>query len=365
MRIDPIGEPALLLAGLACAVIALPAIFLAFSALARPEAGRLTLAYVTGNLVLLLPQRQPDAVVAIAAGLLGFLLTLDRRFFARATMLRHRDGVTMRLALLIPLLILVARNLILFGGSPLLAGFVLASSGGFLFLALPGGLSIEWLKPLIRLLGFGMVAAGWAVVANWILDFDGGLSSQECIPVGLLPIAGLAILLSLYAGPGGRVYRKIAGAGAMAALMLQLTAFGGPESILLSLGVAVIMVAGALWASDRTLLVSGIVGFVGTMVYLLFSVREFWAQNLWVSLGARRRDLDCVVADRKELAPADSRNRGAPRRVAELGLTCHPGRGALQKTVLLLTSPRSIYLGDSSTMPPGTESAHDHHAARG
>ena len=236
--------------------------------------------------MLLLPQRDPNTVAAIAAGLLGFLLLLDRRFFARAAMLKHRDGVTMRLALLLPLLILVGRSLMLHGGSPVLVGFVLVSFGGFMFLGWPSCCTSDGLKTLVRLFGFGMVAIGWAVVTDWILKAIDWDSSEPVITVGLLPIAGAALLLSTRAGNDGRTYRRLASAGAMAAMLFHLTTFGGVGSILLALGMAVAMVAGAFWVTDRTILISGVMGFVFTLLYGLFMVREFWAQNLWVSLSA-------------------------------------------------------------------------------
>ncbi len=285
-RSAPIGENALLVATIAGSLIALPSIFMAFSALARPEAGRLTFTYLVGNLALVIPQREPGAVALLAGALLGLLAVLDQGYFAKSAMMKHWDGDAMRLAMFLPFLILVGRNLLLFDQSAVLIGVLMIGSGGMLFLCLPGCSEREWLKSFARLTGYVGVIAGWSRVASSLLDGDVFRVPELVIPVVLLPMALWAMLLSFGAEGDRRAYRRVAGVGAMGALSLQLLAFGESVSILVCLAVAVALLGAAFWSSHRVLLVSGVAGFLITFGQLLFSVREIWAQNLWVSLGA-------------------------------------------------------------------------------
>jgi hypothetical protein len=279
--IAPVGESPLLIAGMSFALLALPTIVLAFSALARPEAGRLALSYLVGNLALIQPIRDSGAVLGIAAALLGFLLLMDQRFFARSVRMKHLDGLAMRGAMFLPLLILVGRNLLLFDRTPELLGFSYGAAGALLFLGFPGWLSGEGLRTMTRGCGFVLIAVGWAILAGqWCPGAD------SVISVGLLPLAGLAMILSPAAGRDAKVYRRMSALTAVPGVLLHLLAFEGNGIVLLSLGLTAAIMAGAFWVCDRLLLVAGGIGFAVTLAHVFFSVREFWAQNLWVSLGA-------------------------------------------------------------------------------
>jgi hypothetical protein len=283
---EAVGATSLFFAGAAWLVTALPTVFLAFAAMARPVAGRLTLAYLAGNVALAQPERDPVVVLAIAAGLLALLLAADWVWFSREARLKHWDGAVTRLTLFLPLGILLGRNLVLYGEDASLAGFAFGAMGAGLFLGLPSALPHEGWRTVSRWIGAGSLTLGWCLFADRFREAFGWSGSEGVIPLMVLPCAGLTFLGSLLAGREGRIHRSVSAGVAMAMLFVDVGIHDGSWPILAGLVLGVALVAAAFWLSERFLLIIGVLGFGGSLAHVVLSLREFWAQNLWVSLGA-------------------------------------------------------------------------------
>lgn len=282
---EPVGVAPLFLAMSVGAILIIPICFLTFSAMARPEAARLTLVYVAANAVLLLPTRAPNTVAIIAAAMLSFHLLMDCRYFARTPLMKHWDGVAVRLTLGLPLVVFVGRTLLLYDYSQNLVGVVLAALGMLYFYGLPRCISSDLVRIASRLSGLALFAAAWLQFSDPLVRLSGATPVEAAIPFRVFPITLIMFGLSFHAEAGASVLRRTAGVAGIAALLIHLLAFGGLGITIVSLAAAVAVVSGAFWFGDRLFLITGASGFVITLAHALISVREFWAGNLWISLG--------------------------------------------------------------------------------
>lgn len=283
-QFDPVGWLGLGSALFAGVIILAPLIFLAFSSLARPESKRLTFAYLTGTATLLLPARDPNAVAPILGSLLALLSWADFRFFARARGLRHWDGAVVRASMWFPPAILAGRTILLYGSSSLLNGLLLAMLAALLFAGVPRCVANRPLQSAARIASLLPLTLSWRSFVGPLLPLFGP-PQELVIPLEVLPLTVLATLLSFHAPGIATFLRRSAALVAMGGLLFQLLVYSGTGSSLLCATAAVILIAGAFWLEDRTLFCCGSLGFLFSVGYHIVSARDFWADNLWLSLA--------------------------------------------------------------------------------
>lgn len=281
----PVGWLGLAIALSAGAIVLAPLTFLAFSSLARPEAKRLTFAYLAGNAALLLPIRDPNAIAPILGSLLIFLGFTDLRFFGGASGLKHWDGVAVRTAMWLPPTVLAGRTVLLHGSSPILDGLLLAILAALLFAGVPRYVSNRSLQTLARLASLVPLSFSWLNIIDPVLPWFDRPTEELIVPLKLLPLTGIVVALSFHAPGSAAFYRRSAAFVAMGGLLYQLMVYSGTSSSVLCATVAVTLIAGAFWLEDRSLFCCGTIGFLISIGYHIVSARDFWADNLWVSLA--------------------------------------------------------------------------------
>jgi hypothetical protein len=235
--VAPNAGLALAACGVAVLVLA-PLCLVAFLALARREARLLTVAFLGGNLAILLPVRDPNVVGGLV-GLLGLgMLLLDVTRLHPKSSLVTLEGRLARCMLAVPPALMAGRCLNLY--HPTFLFF------GILGLTLAAGL-YHWSRRVVSSGGNGealLVASagsalfGWACCA-WHAHDNLHLRPSAEIPLAVLPAAALLFWYS-FSSRGGSLYRLLASLFAVGMVSVNLLVF--PEW-LSSLSVLVVGVA--------------------------------------------------------------------------------------------------------------------------
>jgi hypothetical protein len=277
-------SPALALGACLVAVLVLaPLCLVAFLALARCEARLLTLAFVGGNLVILLPIREPDCVAAMAGLLgLGILLVDIARLHPKSAMVTL-EGRLARAMLAVPPVLIVARCIHLYHPTLLLAGVVGLVLAHALYTAArrthADGNAREGLlggSACFALLGWGCCALELHDVLN--------LPASAKVPLLVLPAAALLFWYSLGSPHGGKVYRLLASLGAFGMTSVNLLVYPEWLSSLSVLVVGVALLTHGAATRSAPALVSGAASLlIGLGYHVWFAMRfEGFA---WVALS--------------------------------------------------------------------------------
>jgi len=272
-----------LLAVLGTLILLVPLALVSFTALARKEAKALTLAFCAGNLLVLIPLRQPQIVAALAGGALLGLLHLELTRFSLAAQLDTLEGKLARIMPFAAPLIMIGRVFHLYHVGPSFIGGVLLIVSAALWLVLSRVAS-----PTRRDVGAWLASV--CAIAGWGCCWS-ELSAQ-------LPSVGVAILLLglpaaalLFLGAARAVAARSAllGVGTILALMTALSASALDRGSAAAFCCIVLGVAVAVWGASVRARVRIA---AGTLVALWGIGLQVWlavhADNLlrWVSLTA-------------------------------------------------------------------------------
>ncbi len=280
----PHPAAALLTAAIGVAVL-VPVCWTAFLTLARPEAKRLTAAYVLANAALLVPTRNADVIGVLALVLLMGCLFFDRRFLQPAQGLRTLEGRFVRLLMGVPFVVLIGRTLNLYEPSALFVAACAASLAALLFklapLAAGRNLDVDALQHL------ALVPAGLACwhLAHGVLDTFGG-PEAALLPLACLPTAGVYAAMSLRAAGDGARMRSLAAMVAAGGMALQLVLFPGVLSSVACLATAILATAYGYAAEQRGVLVTGGAAVAFGLLYHLRYAAELYALSPWAALAA-------------------------------------------------------------------------------
>jgi hypothetical protein len=279
-------HPAAALATAAIGVVALvPVCWMAFLTLARPEAKRLTVAYMLANLTLLVPTRHPDVIGLLAFALLIGCLFFDRRYLLPAQGLRTLEGRFVRLLMGVPFAVLIGRTLNLYEPSSLFFAAWLASMAVTLFVLGPAMVKQKReavLAQYVSLIpaGLACVALGDAVVGAF------NLHESAILPLVCLPMAGTFAAMSLRTADGGARMRNLAALVAAGGMTAQLVFFPGVLSSVACLATAILATAYGYAAEQKGVLVSGAAALVFGLLYHLRYAAELYALSPWAALAA-------------------------------------------------------------------------------
>ncbi len=263
-------------------LILLPLVaYAGFSALARQQRNLLTLLYLSGNGLLLLPFRGADTVAALLIA--GFVLirVIDLRRLADNASIQHVEGAVCRWMLYVPLLMLALRNLMLFSIGPLLVAGVLAILSYLMFFELAKARAFGCRMGLFRVLSLIPALLAWALCYEEIF----GIDSHAWVNQIVLPVSLFAYLMSTYTNGSGRVWRRVSGFVAVASSLWQLMAFPTPVASILSLLVAALVTLAAFVTRERGLLVSGVIGLVISSAYHLRNAVLIGDESRWIILS--------------------------------------------------------------------------------
>jgi hypothetical protein len=211
----------------ACAVAVLvltPLCFVAFLALARAEARRLTLVFLGCNLLVLLPVRDPNVMATVVGAVGAALIALDVKRFHPKSSLTTLEGRLVRTILAVPPVLMVARCLHLYHPTLLFGGIVALSVAGALLMAAlrrrDAGHSGESLLATSSLVAL----CGWGCCAGYLFQTF-AFPDSAALPLAGLPAAALLFGLSFVTRGGGSQYRGLASVVAFGAVAANLLVF--------------------------------------------------------------------------------------------------------------------------------------------
>ncbi|HET7542784.1 MAG TPA: hypothetical protein VFK05_23090, partial [Polyangiaceae bacterium] len=272
-----------LLALFGTVLVLFPLALVSFTALARKRAKALTLAFCGTNLLVLVPLRQPEVVVALAGSALLGLLHLELTRFSVTAQLGTLEGKLARVMPFFPPLIMLGRVFHLYHVGPAFVGGLLLIAGACLWLVLSRTQSDvrrdagAWLASALSTAGWGLC---WSELQN-------GLSSVA-LSVLLLGLPA-ALLLFVSATRAKNARSALRNLGTILALMSAISASGLDRGTAAAFCCIALGVAVAVWgASVRTpvrIVAGSLVAVWGLGLQVWLAVH---ADNLlrWVSLIA-------------------------------------------------------------------------------
>jgi hypothetical protein len=261
-----------------------PVCWTAFLTLARPQARRLTLAYLLANATLLVPTRHPDAIGALALALLLGLVLFDRRVLALAPALRTLEGRLVRGLMAVPFAILVGRTFNLYEPSSLFLAAVLASVAVGLFALVPGVPRLRAWRSQAQHAAALPASAAWALVVDALAGAF-HLGAAAWLPLFCLPAAALLGAMSLRIAAGGASLRRLASLLAAGGMTLELLLFPGVGASVGCLATAIVCAAYGYAAEQRGVFLTGLGALaLGLLTHLRYAA-ELYALSPWGSLA--------------------------------------------------------------------------------
>jgi hypothetical protein len=261
----------------------IPTLYLAYSTLDRGVGRMLTASALALNAVLLVPVRDPNIVAFMSAMTLTaslFLTSRIRGYSSFAT----KEATFARITLLLPLVVLVGRQVFLYAVSlEFVAVFLLMLAGGMYFAA-PRYLS-ERLAEFVQSMSAAPLSLGWFLALSSIYENVGSYEDWEFLLSFGLPVAPILFGMGVFSKGTGRVLQVFS---ALVGLVSTLVAFGFEPSVLTS-GASIFMVVGFLTVafilqSRFILYLSTLAGVLLTSRHVLLVIESI-DFNLWITLG--------------------------------------------------------------------------------
>ena len=264
-------------------VILSPLCHLSFMTLGHNRAKLLSIAYILGNLTLLLPTRQPNLIAAVFVLLVVSLTYAEARFFSRETSLNTFEGRLSRGMLWIPSLILVGRACYFYTPSQLFVSAILTSMALLSFIFLPQLTDRKSWQHTLQISSTIMASLAWINLVD-LLNRSWALSDQWSLPLATLPIAGLLALLSRYAIGNGSNYRRTAAIVAILSAAVNLLFFPSLTSSFFCLLIAVCVLTYGYLVEQKIIFFSGLCDALLGLGYHLKTAFSYYSLTGWSSL---------------------------------------------------------------------------------
>ncbi len=254
-----------------------------FLVLARRSAVRLTVLFLLGNALLLLPSREPVWVAILAVALmvlLGWQLAVAQ---AADAGLNTWEGGIARAVLLMPVGVLLGRNIWLYEPhmavvtATAVVTFLLARQLGFLVAGSRGRGVLE----AVSLLAATVAALGLADLLESTL-FAG---ADAFINIASLSLSAFVYEISLRSS-AAPAYRRLATGIATGGLLLSLIGFGSHWTALLCLTTGTGMVVGGIWLQQRSAFVAGVLSLLAGLSFEVIHVFAGFELGHWGALAA-------------------------------------------------------------------------------
>ena len=257
---------------------------IAMTAFARPFSKSLTFGYLVLNAVLLVPVRGATATGLLVLISAMVFTVLQQRLFSRRTMLHNIEGCFARLALLIPIGIVVGRSVYLYSLSDYGWGMTLMAIGLTGFVAAAEPESRRGFMSVLQGTSALLLAVSWCIVAITI-DLDDAVPSVIEIPVVVLPLTAALLAMSVYAIKGRAVYRWIAAFLTMFGMIINLLVVGGGVAGLLSLSAGVFLLVYGVVVKQKLVIVFGSVAIAAGTAYHLHHMVHVETLSHWAVLS--------------------------------------------------------------------------------
>lgn len=284
---EPVGNTALALSMLISLAVLIPVAMLGFKALARVGSGQMTLLYLSANMLLLLPLRDPNSVALIGALATAAIIATDWRWLAGQTGLKTWDGTAMRSLLHLPVALMITRNLVMYPASEALISLVCALGSVLLFLGMPRILPSPWMKVASQHCAYGFGLIAWVFLLSGLFDQFRAIPQAMELPLIVLPWCIAVFALTLVAHGSGAVTRGLVSVLAAIICWINLDSAGhlgySPALITLCTGTLLLLVAFLL--EEKAVLLSGATAMLVGIGYHLHYALSLVQQNLWISLA--------------------------------------------------------------------------------
>jgi hypothetical protein len=272
-----------LIAGIAVLV---PVMLIAFSALMRSEARRLTIAYTLANAVLLIPVREPGWVALFAGMLLLAVSHFDLTVLRKNPAMKSTEGTLVRCMMAAPVALMIGRTVLYYADVTYVFGSaVLAIVAAFQFAYAPYYTESEVLAG--RLQKSGACFALWSWYNFSIgLAYDLRLSADTAFLMHTLPLSLILAALSFGMRKDADKMQRAAAAIAGVAAVYHLLAFPGIAASLLCIGVSIPLAAFGFVGEHRKTFVLGMIGVAAGLLYnVKTAILELSTVNPWIGLA--------------------------------------------------------------------------------
>lgn len=258
-------------------------VFFAFRALVEKDASFVTGIYLGLNAMLLIPTRDPDFVAILLSIFAIGLLFIDTYILRKSTAMKTTEGKLVRVMLIVPVALMVARTLFLYGSSLAFLSALFGVMTLLLFVWLPVSVS-ETSGKTYQQFSILPLTISWILMALHLRE-KFHLSHDVVIPFTGLPIAAGIVVMSLYAIGGGASFRKAAARLVIATMTAQLFLVGG---IITSFGYIVTSLMTVIYgylSRQKTMFRIGGIGVVIGLLYHIKYAAELYTFSPWISLG--------------------------------------------------------------------------------
>ena len=273
-----------LLTGGGAMLVLVPVTLLGFTVLARDMSKRLSLLFLLGNATLLLPLRDPQLIGALVLMLTFFTIVLNRRTALNHTAARTLEGVTALGLQFLPLAILSGRSLWLYSVDQYLLTVLFVT----LFVILRQiSLQLEpnsKVRSLLDALSL-FPAVSVAPLLSDALHTTRLLPEQLVFPLGALACTAMVYDISRRSLNGAGFYRRLAVAGLLLSMTINLLLFSDAVSALACLLLGLVLIWQGYRMQQRSLFGGGILlALAGTVQQFIELVQHFDLGN-WAVLA--------------------------------------------------------------------------------
>jgi len=279
------GSPlaALVMTAGALAVL-FPLGYLSFLALARPEAKRLTLAFLTANMSLLLPYRMPGLIGLMVIIIAGAMAYGEQVVWRHKPGLCSREGYFIRVLMWAPVLLIIGRSSLLYAPDRFFLGAIWSSVTLLMFTVVTQLFRRMDLKEVIQGLSGLPAALAWNdFVQGMVAGFNLGPGAE--LPLFCLPFSGILILMSLYCASSGIGYRRVAVFIAVFGMVANLLMYPNVLTAFICLAVASATLAYGCFVEQIIIFLFSLAGFIFSLGYqLIYAVNNYSLGN-WGSLA--------------------------------------------------------------------------------
>ena len=256
----------------------------AFTALARKSWKIVSLSYMCLNALLLIPTRDPNtigALILLGAFGLAYIETIRLRL---ETSLKTTEGLFIRLMLLTPVLLLVARTIHLYSVSPFFLSALLAALAVLLLIAVrPHAKSVAGQDRIVHIATVPALAAATCFGIFLTTEFPALAHYSIVLFFGAWALATLSV--SPYLRNGASRYRSLALNCFMTGLMTEMVTHA-------TLLVSFIAIAAGIACAAAAYQAKNLAGFIGSLLVLVAGLTHhlhlamaIYQYSPWISLA--------------------------------------------------------------------------------
>jgi hypothetical protein len=262
----------------------IPVIWLGFLVLSRKSAKSFTAVYLACNALLLVPVRDPVTVSVIALAMAVFVLFYIGKATQKDTALKTPEGMIARGLLLLPLAVILGRNLWLYAAD----AFMFTMMGVIAFITLRQlSMQLSMTSKIRRFLEQSSVAIAGAIGMGLNILLEETLHVDALLlPAVALTVAGLIIEISTRASAGGAAYRRLAAVIASASMIANLLLFGSVATAAACLGIGLLLIVYGHMVEQRLVFGVGLITLGFGLVYQVSLAISMFDLGSWSSLAS-------------------------------------------------------------------------------